>query len=639
MARIAAIGWALALSAGAIGGVPPSQAQGQAAGWDVRPSAQAPAGSAAIGTGAISGIISAGDTGRPLRRVRVMLSNSETNANLGTAVTDLEGRFSFTKLPAAPLTLRASKVGYLDITYGQKKLGSGRAGTSIQLTDGQKIENVQLQMPRGGVISGMVVDEVGDPAFSVPVRAFKYVMRNGVREWTATGKMGETDDRGQYRIPGLVPGEYIVCAVPRDELVAAAAAYEASLARLIEIRASQASRGIVDPNMRNGVPPPPPPPPPANLFGPSPEGPNEAYVTICAPGTTRMSDAMTITLDVAEERPSQNLQLQLLPIARVSGRVVWTDGKLPTAGPSGGTTADTQVQLVDRAAPNNPAGPRVIHVKADGSFVFTNVQPGQYTLEAHADVPMSEPAPATQGQRTPAPTMTPLWASVEIAVSGQSISDLTLAMAHGMNVSGRVVAEGAAPVDLSRLRLTALAAGPMYGEFSIPAAKVEADGRFTITGVVPGRYRIGSAPGPAAGVVIKSSVFGGADTLDFPIEVKPGADVFGGVLTAVPRFAEISGLLQDATNKPVPGFTVIAFSVDSRYWTPASRRIQAARPTTDGRFTLRNLPAGEYRLAAVNDVETGEWFDPALLRQLMTTSITVTLAEGERKDQTLRIVR
>ena len=150
----------------------------------------------------ITGIISGGDTGRPLRRVRVTLTNSVTNASLGTAVTDAEGRFSFTRLPAGSLTLRAVRTGYLDIVFGQKKLGSGRPGTPIQLTEGQKIENLALQMPRGGVISGMVVDDVGDPAFGVPVRAFRYVMRNGVRELTATSNAGTTNDRGQYRIPG-----------------------------------------------------------------------------------------------------------------------------------------------------------------------------------------------------------------------------------------------------------------------------------------------------------------------------------------------------------------------------------------------------------------------------------------------------
>ncbi len=156
-----------------------------------------------------------------MRRVRVTLTNSETNANFGMAVTDISGRFTFSALPTGPLTLKASKSGYLDVIFGQKKLGSGRPGTPIQLAAAQKIDNIQMQMPRGAVISGLVVDEVGDPMFGVPVRVWRYLSRNGVRELTAISNSDTTDDRGQYRVSGLVPGDYVVCAAPRDEVLTA----------------------------------------------------------------------------------------------------------------------------------------------------------------------------------------------------------------------------------------------------------------------------------------------------------------------------------------------------------------------------------------------------------------------------------
>jgi hypothetical protein len=70
---------------------------------------------------------------------------------------------------------------------------------------------------------------------------------------------------------------------------------------------------------------------------------------------------------------------------------------------------------------------------------------------------------------------------------------------------------------------------------------------------------------------------------------------------------------------------------------PGARRIQATRPATDGRFSFRSLPAGDYRLVAVTDIETGQWFDPAFLRPLLGASIGITLAEGEQKIQDIRI--
>jgi hypothetical protein len=89
--------------------------------------------------------------------------------------------------------------------------------------------------------------------------------------------------------------------------------------------------------------------------------------------------------------------------------------------------------------------------------------------------------------------------------------------------------------------------------------------------------------------------------------------------------------------QPATDYTVIAFAADARFWMPNSRRIQAARPATTGAFTFRDLPPGDYLLVAVTDVETGQWYDPAFLRQLQGAAASMKLAEGERKTQTLRV--
>jgi hypothetical protein len=68
-----------------------------------------------------------------------------------------------------------------------------------------------------------------------------------------------------------------------------------------------------------------------------------------------------------------------------------------------------------------------------------------------------------------------------------------------------------------------------------------------------------------------------------------------------------------------------------------SRRIMNARTANDGSFTFRNTPPGEYYLAAVDDVEPGEWYDPSFLQRLVTGAIKVTIAEGEKKVQDLKV--
>ena len=128
-------------------------------------------------------------------------------------------------------------------------------------------------------------------------------------------------------------------------------------------------------------------------------------------------------------------------------------------------------------------------------------------------------------------------------------------------------------------------------------------------------------------------MFGGRDVLDTMLDVKGGDELTGGIVTFTNQLSELSGSLQDQSGKPVPDFTIVVFSSDRRFWTPQSRRIQAMRPSTDGRFSFRNLPAGEYRLIAVVDPEPGEWFDPAFLNQLVGATMPITIGDGEREVQ------
>ena len=129
---------------------------------------------------------------------------------------------------------------------------------------------------------------------------------------------------------------------------------------------------------------------------------------------------------------------------------------------------------------------------------------------------------------------------------------------------------------------------------------------------------------------------GGRDILDFPLVIEPNQEVGGIVMTFTDKTQELSGTVFDPQGKPTADFTIIAFAADNQYWLPQSRRIVSQRPGTDGRFTFRNLPPGEYRLAAITDAEPGEWFNPEFLTQLSTASIPISLAEGERKVQDIR---
>jgi protocatechuate 3,4-dioxygenase beta subunit len=615
---------------------------------------------AAIGTGEISGVVFVLGNGAPVRRAQVTLSGPELRGQR-TTVTDDQGRFTFQVVPAGRFNLTANKAGHVSSSYGAKR--PGRPGTPIQLGDGQKVEKLGIALPRGGVITGAVVDQYGEPAPNTQVRALRYVMQTGERTLSFSGQ-DTTDDRGVYRIFSLQPGEYVLSAIPRNLnpatdmrqlIMSQATTLQESLAQmpgggsafvlgnLGAIAGSPAAQQAMDQLAQQlGVP----------------DGPQAAaYAPVYFPGTATPSGATTIALGISEERSGVDFQLQLVPTAKVQGSVVSQDGTLPS---------NIQLSLLAVGAGGTPIEPQpgtsVTRVDGQGQFTFRDVTPGQYTLQARAVVRRAEPAETGRGGgpgRGGAGPVPPnqiaqvLWASADVPVSGRDLTDLQLVLQPGMTVGGRVEFRGdaAPPADLSGVRLTFSPRGPQNtgGPGGMPVAVVDEFGRFTLTGVAPGRYTVsGTAQAGRGGAgrgtagsntnwTLSSALIDGRDVLDFPLEIAPHENIKDALVTFTNRTQDLSGRIQDAMGRPTADFTIVVFPTDTRYWLPRARRIASTRPGTDGSFALRDLPAGDYRLTAVTDVEPGEWYDPNFLNQLVPVSLPITLREGEKKVQDIKV--
>jgi hypothetical protein len=79
------------------------------------------------------------------------------------------------------------------------------------------------------------------------------------------------------------------------------------------------------------------------------------------------------------------------------------------------------------------------------------------------------------------------------------------------------------------------------------------------------------------------------------------------------------------------------FSADPTAWYSQSRRIRSIPADTDGSYSIKTLLPGDYLVIAVDDVEPGEWFDPAFLQRLVPAATKITIAEGEKKVQNVRV--
>jgi hypothetical protein len=111
------------------------------------------------------------------------------------------------------------------------------------------------------------------------------------------------------------------------------------------------------------------------------------------------------------------------------------------------------------------------------------------------------------------------------------------------------------------------------------------------------------------------------------------------VITFTDRHTSLSGVLQNQSGTPASEYFVVAFSTDRATWRPDARRTKSVRPASDGRYEFRDLPPGEYFLAALTDVEPTDLADPKFLEQLVPAALTLTLGAGEQKTHDITIAR
>lgn len=156
-------------------------------------------------TAAIHGVV-VDAAGKPIARVWLAVLGPDV-PGAKTVVSDDQGRFAFSALPAGRFDLVASKTGYVNAAFGERH--SGGLGTAIRLAVGQQLNDLRVRLVRGATVSGTIVDEKGAPAQSNAGAWTRVFLDGSWAEWQiASGRQGETI--GTYRIVGLAPGTYVI---------------------------------------------------------------------------------------------------------------------------------------------------------------------------------------------------------------------------------------------------------------------------------------------------------------------------------------------------------------------------------------------------------------------------------------------
>jgi hypothetical protein len=567
------------------------------------------ASAAAQQNGVITGTVVDGATGKPVGAAVVSMAGAGMTVNTGPdqyprILTAGDGRFVFRDL-AAPgnFTITATKGGYAPGSSGQRRADG--ESQPVELNGQQTSRDVVIRLWKYGAMTGMVIDETGEPVVGVQVRAMTWRSIGGRRLARAVGQSVFTDDRGIYRIGSLGAGEYLVFASPPLVSVRLPAYNDAARTG----RASGPMPTSIGPNAatllttgdvmlaipRGAVTPPPP-------VGTK----LQIYPTTFHPGSLSPARASTVVLAAGEERSSIDVQLQPVSAARVSGTIV-SPGSVPTEMVRLVTTSDGD-------APPEVQGSGAFPDQS-GAFTFAAVIPGQYKLQATAG--------SSSGEL--------FFADLPLTVSGDDIDGLAIMLSPALKVSGRLQFDGSTGrPEGYRGNFVPFALEPVdTGQPGAPPGRSGAisDSGFTFSGFLPGRYVVRVANSPQ-GWMFKGAMLNGVDVSETPFELS--RDTGEIVVTFTDRWSGVSGTVQGRGNDEA---AVIVFPTDAQRWTtPASspRRLKRGRTNARGEFGF-TLPPGDYFIVAIPDDQSDDWRNPATLDGLARLASRFSIGEGQHE--------
>jgi len=277
------------------------------------------------GTARLRGLVVGGENGGPLRRAMVQLSGDGLQEGRATT-TNEEGRWEIRDLPAGRYQVTANKAGYVSLSYGQRR--PFEQGKPLELREGQTVENVNFNLPRGSAITGRVTDEFGDPVADVMISAQRYRYFGGRRRLTPVSRPASSDDGGNFRLYGLAPGDYYLSAAPMGF-----------------------------------------------SFGES-SGDSTGYAPTYYPGTASAQQADKVTVAIGDEVSGLVFSLVPTRTAKITGTAVDSRGR-----PMAGAFVSVIVRQGDSFSMSMGAGNQV---REDGTFTLNDVGPGEYTIQVQS---------------------------------------------------------------------------------------------------------------------------------------------------------------------------------------------------------------------------------------------------------------
>jgi hypothetical protein len=473
----------------------------------------------------------------------------------------------FTGLRGGAYSFAIERNGYLPTSWPEASRWIRRQEARISIAATDHLENVTLPIERGGVVAGNVMTASGEPMSGAQVALTRVVPPIYTRH-------GTCNDLGDYRVADLPAGRYILRAYLRS---------------------------VTTDN-----------PPDAPLPGPLP-----TYY----PGTLDRSEARELVVGRGGAVTEANLRLVEGTLSILDVTVTHTDGR----------PVDSAMLTVSNVAelPLAQAGRSIRN-----GVGRVELPPGEYVLQARSSSGL---------KNTRDWIVSDLTAVARVRLPAGVRENVTVVVGKHATASGRVSFEG----DRSPPSVAVGGRIPMFGpdghpcDFGTPT--IAPDWSFTIDGLV-GTCQANPRPAPLTERwVLKSVIVDGREVLDEHVWFEPGRHYDNVRIVMTDRRSQVRVRVSDPDGTPTGEYAAVAFPVQPERWRSPDRYIRAAAPlpasflgTPDPSGTggepgrsLRfiGLPAGDYYLIAVDDIEYHATRDPAVLEKLALKATRVTIPD------------
>ncbi len=526
----------------------------------------------------IAGVIVNAGTSAPISKAVVQIASTTNRSENREVVTGLDGRFSFSNLPAHKFSLTVTRQSGSPQAY----LSHGSFSSAILTGPDQDTSNIVFRFQMPGTLAGTVLDESNEPVRNATVHLFSHqVDAEGIKRLVSAGS-STTRSSGQFRSSHLMPGEYIVGVSAQPWFAESQRGLGRRMQRGSSFDTSSAPVGSPEAKADSQF--------------------DVAYSFTYYPGVSDYASASPV---VIKEGGESAISLTLRTVPSITVRLVGGDTR-----PGVGT-----VVMVSSVGPDgNGMAPFVNGFAQNGQGEIAGIAPGRYLLNTNrfnsGNIGPHGDSEAVISHSQPSRRI--------VDLANGSIVDLNAGSHIAIEASIKMAAADDRPSNRIGFQLR----DPTTGVGLFAMADKDDTVHFPADNAKPGRYKVVLSNAPLFRLMALEAK-GAKVSAGGELTVEGNSDVQLSVLIGRRSSVNVEGFAM-AEKSPAVGVLVLLLPKTTSMGSAAYRD----QSDSNGSFILRNVSAGTYLALAIENGHDLAFGEAAAIKPYLAGGVTVTVSES-----------